>query len=371
MSEAQANRFDYITAQPYRVLLEADFAEMQACLEARAWKAAMVLAGSLIEAVLVEHLEWLSPETEAVRIRKLMLQQVISECEDQHVITETTAKLCSAIKDYRNLIHPGKVVRDSVAAPDQSNALIVTALVGRIVLEVAASRKAKAGLTAEQLLRKIQRDGGSIAILPHLLRDIADKEKQRLMLDVLPKAYAESLIYDDFEWDAALPERISAAYRLAIKENPELAGVTTLQFYTLIRNGEATEIARHRTAFFRPTDLEHLDELKRPVVIDYLIGFLIEQGDSIPFGELAGIGPFLTVETLPKFLSPMLRYIRAAKASTLAVRYVANELARLPEDVKPSAREQITRLISTHKNRGNSKHATELEELIEWIDIPF
>jgi len=204
VSEGQANRFDYITAEPYRVLLEADFAEMQACLEARAWKASMVIAGSLIEAVLVEHLEWLSPEAEAVRIRKLMLQQVISECEAQHEITETTAKLCSAVKDYRNLIHPGKVVRDSVAAPDQSNALIVTALVGRIVLEVAASRKAKVGLTAEQLLRKIQRDGGSIAILPHLLRDIADKEKQRLMLDVLPKAYAESLVYDDFEWDAAL-----------------------------------------------------------------------------------------------------------------------------------------------------------------------
>jgi hypothetical protein len=191
------------------------------------------------------------------------------------------------------------------------------------------------------------------------------------MLDVLPKAYAESIAYDDFEWDAALPERISAAYRLAIKENPELASVTTLQFYTLIRNGEATEIARHRTAFFRPIDLERLDEAKRPVVIDYLIGFLTEERDSIPFTEVAGIGPFLTADTLHKFLSSMLRYIRAAKPSTLAVRYVANELARLPEDVKPAAREQITRLIGVHKKRGNTKHTDELEELIEWIDFPF
>lgn len=371
MTQAQGNRFDYITAQPYRVLLEADFAEMQACMEARAWKAAMVLAGSLIEAVLVEHLEWLSPEADAARIRKLMLQQVISECEVQHQITETTAKLCSAVKDYRNLIHPGKVVRDSVAAPDQSNAQIVTALVGRIVLEVAASRKAKGGLTAEQLLRKIQRDGGSIAILPHLLRDVSDKEKERLMIEVLPKAYAESIAYDDFEWDATLPERISAAYRLAIKESPELAGATTLQFYTLIRNGEATEIARHRTAFFRPVDLKHLDEGKRPVVIDYLMGFLAEERDSIPYGELAGIGAFLTADTLQKFLSPMLRHIRAAKPSALAVRYVAIELASLPDDVKPAAREQINRQVLVHKKRGNTKHTAELEELIDWIDLPF
>jgi hypothetical protein len=52
---AMAN-FDFITVPEFRRSLESDYAELQACLKARAWKAVHVLAGSLVEAVLADAL---------------------------------------------------------------------------------------------------------------------------------------------------------------------------------------------------------------------------------------------------------------------------------------------------------------------------
>ena len=43
--------FDFITEKDLRVSLEGDYAEMQKCVEASAWKSGQVLAGSIVEAL--------------------------------------------------------------------------------------------------------------------------------------------------------------------------------------------------------------------------------------------------------------------------------------------------------------------------------
>ena len=49
-------RFDFITSVDFRRSLESDYGEMASCIEAGSWKAAHVLAGSIIEAVLIDYL---------------------------------------------------------------------------------------------------------------------------------------------------------------------------------------------------------------------------------------------------------------------------------------------------------------------------
>ncbi|MDY0978965.1 hypothetical protein [Stenotrophomonas sp. CFBP8994] len=365
--------FDYITTQQYRQLLERDLAEMHACLRADAWKASMVLAGSLIEAVLVEHLEWLSPSGEEKRIRKLVLGDVITECASKGEITETTAKLCSAVKDYRNLIHPGKVVRDSVAAPDQNNAIIVTALVGRIVGEVASARRKHGGLTAEQLLSKLEKDNGAIAIFPHLLKDITHKEKHRLVTEVLPVAYAKSKLFvdnDDF-FDASFPPRICTAYRLTTKESPELSSEAAKQFHSLIISGDALEIAQHREAFFNPEDLAHLTDAMRAVVIDHLIGIMVDQRSNIRYQEFTGITPFLTSSSLFRFLYPIIHDLRVSDRMERAKDFLSFELPRLPAELKPEVKEFLIEQKGSPQFRRSANSIAYLDELIEWIDFPF
>jgi len=371
-STTQAPPFDYITAPHYRAILEADFAEMQICLQAGAWKAAMVMAGSLIEAILVEHLEWLSSPGDEDRLRKIMLTEAITRCETAGEISETAAKLCSAVKDYRNLIHPGKVVRDSVAAPDQNNAVIVTALVGKITQEVAAKRNARSGFTAEQLLRKVERDTGAIAILPHMLRQVRTQEKARLLLDVLPAAYAKHSVYDDFDFDESLLSRISAAYRLVFNESPEHAKEAARLFYTLLLSGDSTEIYRHSRAFFRAPDAKHLEAQERAAVVDYLVGSVLPlQDEDDDFAQTTGIGPFLTVDNFGQFLAPLLRHVLSSRPSKAARNHLSVELIALAEDVQPEAKRQLLRLASLQEKRGNTQHAAELREYADWVDFPF
>jgi hypothetical protein len=370
-STTQAPPFDYITAQHYRSILEADFAEMQTCLQARAWKAAMVMAGSLIEAILVEHLEWLSPPNEEDRLRKIMLADAITRCESLGEISETAAKLCSAVKDYRNLIHPGKVVRDSVAPPDQNNAVIVTALVGKITQEVAAKRNARSGFTAEQLLRKVELDTGAIAIVPHLLRQMRTQEKARLLLEVLPTAYARHSTYEDFDFDEAVLTRISAAYRLTLSDSPEHAEATARKFYNLMVSGDSTEIFRHSRAFFRANEIQHLEPQERAAVVDYLIDSVVPLQDEDDFSQTTGIGPFLNVSNFAQYLAPVLRQVLTTRNSKAARNHLSVELISLAEDVKPEAKKHLERLAKLHEKRGNTEFAAELTDFAGWVDFPF
>jgi hypothetical protein len=50
------SRFDFVSGDDFRTPLESDYAELEACLTAGAWKSAHVLAGSIVEAVLIDYL---------------------------------------------------------------------------------------------------------------------------------------------------------------------------------------------------------------------------------------------------------------------------------------------------------------------------
>lgn len=363
--------FDYITALEYRSILETDFFEMTICLNSKAWKAAMVMAGSLIEAILIEHLEWLEGPGNETRLRKYTLNEAITQCENKGEISETTAKLCSAIKDYRNLIHPGRVVRDSVPAPDQSNALIVTALVGKIAQEIAIKRSARSGLTAEQLLRKIERDSGSMAIFHHLLRQVRSQEKRRFLIDVLPSAYTERSAYTDFDYDASLLTRLSTAFRLALNDSDEHAAAVARQFYNLILNGDSTEISLYSEAFFRAPDIKHLEIDERDTVVDYLIGSVAPNQNGDDYTRTKGIGPFLKAENFQQFLTPVLRHVLSPRPSQLAKDYLAWELVSLSAELQPEAKAYLLRLAKSQDKRGNTDHAATLREYADWVDLGF
>ena len=48
-------RFDFISDSEFRSILAADYEQMHLCADAKAWKAVHVLAGSIIEAVIIDY----------------------------------------------------------------------------------------------------------------------------------------------------------------------------------------------------------------------------------------------------------------------------------------------------------------------------
>src|SRR5947207_15535878 len=104
--------FDFINGEDFRLSLESDYTELNSSMQSKAWKAVHVLAGSIIEAVLIDYLltsEYQKKPSSA--ILKLSLADAISVCRQEGVISETTEHLSHVIRSYRNLIHPGRSVR--------------------------------------------------------------------------------------------------------------------------------------------------------------------------------------------------------------------------------------------------------------------
>jgi len=99
-----------------------------------------VLAGSIIEAILIDYLIASGyRSTSSPELLKMGLAEAITACRSEKVLSERTEHLSHVIRSYRNLIHPGRSVRLGETATE-NGAKIVQALVEIIVEEIAASR---------------------------------------------------------------------------------------------------------------------------------------------------------------------------------------------------------------------------------------
>jgi len=110
--------FSFVVDTELREIIERDYEEVQKVKNARAPKATIVLAGSIIEALLLEALLKDSPKAKTSPkapkendLRKWHLNSSIEVAEDLGKIKEDTTKFSYVVKDYRNLIHPGKEIR--------------------------------------------------------------------------------------------------------------------------------------------------------------------------------------------------------------------------------------------------------------------
>ncbi len=247
--------FDFISDEQLRASLEADYAEVLSCSQVKAWKAVYVLVGSMIETVLLDYLlttDFLS-RTKSDPLQ-MDLGQLIAACEKEGVLTSKTVQLSSAIKSYRNLIHPGRAVRLGEVV-DENGGTVARALLQIVVNEVAARKKGKYGYTAEQIVGKLERDASAMAILPHLLKEVAEVERQRLLLRVIPNRYFE--LYGAYQEDpfedpltAEKRERLSECFRSALSmASEDTKKRVARNFVAVLKEEHEHEVLTYETAF--------------------------------------------------------------------------------------------------------------------------
>jgi hypothetical protein len=116
---ASSSELMFITDPDFRHALRVDLGAIETALRNGEWKAATVLAGSLVEALLFWKLDQKPAEVAAAQnkakrkapLEEWVLGEYIAVAAELNVITATTAIQAKLAKDFRNLIHPGRAIR--------------------------------------------------------------------------------------------------------------------------------------------------------------------------------------------------------------------------------------------------------------------
>lgn len=101
------NHLQIVKQHFIREVIESDLDEIDTCIDAGAYKSALILSGSVLEGVL---LDWLS-EIDKVdyinsKTHKKMLGEIISELQKSEHLTAYLKEAAFRISGYRNIVHP-------------------------------------------------------------------------------------------------------------------------------------------------------------------------------------------------------------------------------------------------------------------------
>lgn len=364
--------FDFITVAEFRSSLEADFREMLACDEAGSWKAVHVLAGSIVEAVLVDLLiaEGIASEEEGW---KLSLGDAISRSREGSLISQRVADLSSVVRGYRNLIHPGRVLRLGERVTRDS-AQVAKALVNIVLEEVAHRRRKHYGYTAEQIAGKLERDSSATVIVEHLLKETNEKERERLMLAVLPERYLNAIESEDN------PPHILPALTLCFRQAFEKASAATKRrvaqrFVSIVKEESEYVVFSYGTAFLRASYLQHVSADDARIVKDHLLSRLSQEPDLPVIEALEGVGRLLTKSDIDRFVDPLVRMVCTTGNAPLRDRAkscLTSEWFGIQGDLEKPFKKRLEAWAALYREKGMADKAEQVERILnETEDVPF
>ena len=163
------------------------------------------------------------------------------------------------------------MLRLAEAAPTKQSSAVAGALIDMIVEDLAKARRASVGLTAEQIVSKVRRDSHVGSILKHLLTEVKEQQKERLLLELLPAAYQEKLRSEEFS-DAGVLERLVDSHRVVLNsaEEPTKRRVAE-EFLRVLREEDGERVIEYGDAFFSASDLRWLAAAQREMVVAHLL----------------------------------------------------------------------------------------------------
>lgn len=114
----EKKEFIFIQNSKLREIIERDYQEIQRAFVAQCWKSVLILAGGLIEAILLDGLGQISDlalaSTKAPKnsdLSKWDLSTLIEVSVELKLVTAGVEKLSHPIREFRNLVHPGYELR--------------------------------------------------------------------------------------------------------------------------------------------------------------------------------------------------------------------------------------------------------------------
>lgn len=300
--------FDFMSNEELRTALENDYHELEKCLKVGAWKAAHVLAGSIIETVLTDYLLEIDYTTKkATDLKKINFYNLIEICQKEGILSSKSTSLCHLVREYRNLIHPERIIRTKESV-SESGAIIAGALVGLIVEEVSTIRQQTYGYTAEQIMRKIETDSLVMSILSSLLKETKEMERKRLLLKLIPQKY---LMLNEIRTQETLSGSMFIPLVKCFDLTWEYASSNTKkivaeEFIRILKEETGEVIKIYETIFFRADFLKYYVPKTSSFVMDHIIMQMKIDRTSFNLENFFGVFQFLGYSQITDFMNIMI-----------------------------------------------------------------
>lgn len=144
-----SDEFWFISNPDVQRQLAADWQEAQRVHQAKAWKSCVILCGGILEGMLLDVLRQDEQQAREVyqRLRKKpppdltgwYLVDLVDVAKETGILAKGTDHLSHAIREFRNLIHPGRQIREKVKLTEEE-ADIALSVVRICLRELAALR---------------------------------------------------------------------------------------------------------------------------------------------------------------------------------------------------------------------------------------
>jgi hypothetical protein len=372
-SMSQPLTFDFITDEDLRSVLRSDYREMVSCASVKAWKAVQVLAGSIIEAVLVDYLVG-TAETKRPDPLGMGLADLISAGKKAGILTKKSSELSGALKEYRNLIHPGRSQRLGERA-DQEGAVVAQALVRLIAAEVAKKQASEHGLTAEQITRKFMTDPTAPNISVHLLRDANGREVERLLLVIVPDAYIRQMDENFGDPGDEVLGRLVHLYHAAFNAASDNVRRKAMTAYIKeLKESAGPRVEIYERHFFRSPYLRWVADDEREMIKGHLLSQL-EEGDPAIYVPAKGIGAFLGEDEVGPFVDTLVRRTvrhKGTQGAEVAKTFLESESLSTSRELDPLVVSRLDMWIRAYKVReGHDDLVDYLESMKAGYEIPF
>ena len=301
-----------------------------------------------------------------------ILNDAILSCKEVGVISERTEHLLHAVRTYRNLIHPGRIIRLKETVNEDS-AIIAEALVNTIIGEISANRKEKYGYTAEQVVTQIVRDPSKVAILKHIIRETNDFERERLLLSIIPQQYLRLLNIGEQTSDPVLSALSSSYYEVYLSVKEEVKEKVAKKIVQVIKEESQMVVNIYENFFFNIDYLEHLSDSDRQLVKEHLLARLVKEPSNSLLSAISGIGTYLIPNEIYLWISPIIKQ-HVEESSELisnAKYYIDNEFSfTFSEDKQKKLIDLLESSINNYKQKELVKEAEKIEEILAYVTSP-
>lgn len=188
--------FDFIHDKKFKEILERDYNELTACFTTKSSKSILLLSGSIVESVLTDFfIENLPTGKSKNDILKSNLVTLLDFAETAKLITSKEKQLAVIIKDYRNLIHPGKEVRTKEEF-DFETAKLAKILLDIILKKLRTNHFDKYGYSADETLEKLKNDWEFQSVYGMVITKLHKNEREKLLTELIK---IEQIIKSNFE----------------------------------------------------------------------------------------------------------------------------------------------------------------------------
>ena len=195
--------FEFIGDKGFQEILTRDYKELKACMEVKATKSVLVLSGSIIEAILTEYfLQFHPPGLSEAQILRLTMNNLIDLAVQEKVITDKEKNLASVVKDFRNLIHPGREIRKAETFNEESSNIAVSVL-NIIIDSVKVKYLDKYGYSAKEIFDKLKKDWHFQSIYDKVILKLNQNERIKLLeylvnFEICEKSHWESFMEEGY-----------------------------------------------------------------------------------------------------------------------------------------------------------------------------